>query len=151
MFDTIKEKTVEIFKKTIEFLKAANPCKNAWVPTLRLEKWPKGAEKYGKESIFAYPWGITLAITFGQLVFPLRAKSGINRWEQTNCKVFRSYIPVPFFFFTLKSPWGWGGYIGAKPYVIDKDSPRCQWADTEKEDDNMYLCFSASIRRTVDK
>jgi len=123
----------------------AKPWERAWSIFFRMEPWPVDGEKVGKETLFCFPFGLGVAISFGQMVWPWS-----RDWSNKNARVFRSFIPLPGIFLSFKARKGWGFYIGCKAFDVSSESPRCQWADLEREDGNRYLCFSVSIRRTAD-
>jgi hypothetical protein len=114
-----------------------------------LEPWPDDDEKRGKERLFAYPWGLTVALSFGRYVWT--GKPWAHDWSNPDANVFRCLVPLPGLFISFKGSSGAGFYIGSKPYNIDADSERCQWAKFPKEDGAVYLHPSATLRRTADK
>jgi|GEM_PF-4527378 len=133
---------------TVKMAAKLNPMHRAWIVALRLEPWPTDEVKSGKERLFAFPYGITFALSFGRWAWT--GKPWAHDWSNPNAKVFRCPVPLPGFFVSVKTPKGMGGYLGLKPYFIDKDSGLCRWM-TPKEDGALYLHPSATIRKTVDR
>ena len=132
----------------VRILHNINPLYRAWILTLRIEPWPNDEVKSGKERLFAFPFGVTFALSFGRWCWT--GKPWDHDWSNPKAKVFRCTVPLPGFFVSVKTPKGMGGYIGLKPYFIDKDSKLCRWMKP-KEDGALYLHPSATIRRTVDR
>ena len=135
-------------KSIMQILHNMNPLYKAWILTLRLEPWPTDEVKSGKERLFAFPFGVTFALSFGRWCWT--GKPWDHDWSNPKAKVFRCPVPLPGFFVSVKTPNGTGGYIGLKPYFIDAKSNLCRWM---KPDENgaLYLHPSATIRKTVDR
>lgn len=147
--NTAKTWCASAWQKMRNILHNLDPLYRAWILALRIEPWPDDDEKSGKERLFAYPWGVTVAFSFGRYVWT--GKPWKHDWSNPNANVFRCPIPLPGLFISVKTPQGAGGYIGSKPYNIDADSERCQWANLPKEEGAVYMHPSASIRKTVDR
>lgn len=134
---------------TVKMAAKLNPMHRAWIVALRFEPWPDDDEKRGKERLFAYPWGLTVALSFGRYVWT--GKPWAHDWSNPDANVFRCLVPLPGLFISFKGSNGAGFYIGSKPYNIDSDSGRCQWAEFPDEEGAVYLHPSATLRRTADK
>ena len=148
LYASVQTWAISALNKTRQWLHNMNPLYRAWILTVRVEPWPTDEVKSGKERLFAFPYGITFALSFGR--WSWTGKPWNHDWPNPNAKVFRCPVPLPGFFVSVKTPKGMGGYIGLKPYFIDKDSGLCRWMKPE-EYGALYLHPSATIRKTVDR